>query len=404
MQKTSGLVFALCAALAISVGSVVFSCATDPSLSRGTAGELRVSTNTGLDSEGRIFTIESYSAVRSVVIIDAAARSRRTELAPGEWDYHRETTELVLRRALPYRKAIVHVEGTAERPRRFVLRGLPEGGDLFVIVAGRLAVRGFDYDLDGELLTFRGDLDMENDGYLIRYQTPDGTASLGNIDLGDADTIAYLEAEHDARFLREWYASRDEFYFLQAGPSPDAEPTLVLRRPTPEERRAMTETPTPVLKYRSGASSRKLSRELGFPVTLPPKVGDYTLFATTLQEVSARGTLSKSLFVLYRREDLDPQAPEAVIPLEVSRRDTSEPEGRDEGLKVSSSILDLGLSVTVDRVWGLKSSSLESPPTIALLDLYAWSGGGTRYSVTGDADREELYRDFVRNFIGRRTR
>lgn len=49
-------------------------------------------------------------------------------------------------------------------------------------MGGRVAIQGFDYSWDATraTLTFRGDIDLEKEKYLIRFNTSQGSISMGN--------------------------------------------------------------------------------------------------------------------------------------------------------------------------------------------------------------------------------
>jgi hypothetical protein len=399
MRKNSKpwLLFPL--ALALALGSVVVSCATDPHVAHSAGKSESVDLNTGPDLRGRVFTTAVLSSIRSVIVFDSADRSRRVELREGQWKYDEESTELTFSEPLPFRESVVHVEGMSVRPNAFVLAGLKKGGDVFVVLGDRLAVEGLEYTLDGRTLSFREDLDLEKEKYHIGFDTEDGSSCFGNLVLSENDRFAYLEAEHRGRSLKAWYASQKEFWFLAPPARVGDPPALVKRPPTPEERERMEGAVPAVLKLRMGVSDRKLSRELGFRVSLPKSVSGCDLWSAFVEEDSLGGRLRTRLSVLYRNPGREESDSASIVTLYLSSSRPEREAGGDQEFPVSEDTLDLGASVLRKRQWGLYSSSLEEKPQVALLSSYEWEGHGVYGSLDGNASDDAFFEAFIREWI-----
>lgn len=396
MHETSWLLFPL--ALALALGSVVVSCATDPRTVRSAGKAEPVDLNTGPDLQGRVFTTAILSSIRSVIVIDSADLSRRVELKEGGWNYDAESTEMTFSEPLPFKESVVHVEGMSDRPNTFVLAGLKEGGDVFVVLGDRLAVEGLEYTLEGRTLSFREDLDLEKEKYHVGFDTEDGSFCFGNLALSENDRFAYLEAEHRGRSLKAWYASQKEFWFLAPPARAGDPPALVKRPPTPEERARMEGEAPSVLKLRMGVSDRKLSRELGYRVSLPKSVAGCDLWSAFVEEDSLDGRLRTRLNVLYRDTEEGGSVDGRVVSLYLEKnspvREPEEPE-----YPVSEETLDLGTPVLLRHEWGQMSFSQEGRPEVVLLSDYRWDGDGVRYSLSGAASEDSFYKVFIREWI-----
>jgi len=398
MKKTMPLWALFPLVLALTLGSVIVSCGTDPYVARSVGKAEPVDLNTGPDLGGRVFTTAVLSSIRSVIVFDSADRSRRVELKEGQWKYDEESTELTFSEPLPFRESIVHVEGMSVRSNAFVLAGLKEGEDVFVVLGDRLAIEGLEYTLEGRTISFREDIDLEKEKYHISFDAEDGSSCFGNLVLSENDRFAYLEAEHRGRSLKAWYASQSEFWFLAPTARAGDPPDLVKRPPTPEERVRMEGEAPVVLKIRIGVSDRKLSRELGYRVSLPKSVADCDLWSVFVEEGSLGGRLRTRLSVLYRDPDREESENGyiAILYLENSRpaREPEEPE-----FPVSEETLDLGAPVLLRRQWGQISSSLEGKPQVALLSDYEWDADGVRHSLSGAASEDVFFEAFIREWI-----
>lgn len=396
IHKASWLLFPL--ALALSLGSVVVSCATDSRTIRSAGKAEPVDLNTGPDLQGRVFTTAILSSIRSVIVFDSADRSRRVELKEGGWNYDAESTEMTFSEPLPFKESVVHVEGMSDRPNAFVLAGLKEGGDVFVVLGDRLAVEGLEYALEGGILSFREDLDLEKEKYHVGFDTEDGSSCFGNLVLSENDRFAYLEAEHRGRTLKAWYAGQTELWFLAPPARAGDPPALVKRPPTPEERVRMEGEAPSVLKLCMGVPDRKLSRELGCRISLPKSVAGCDLWSVFVEEDSPDGRLRTRLNVLYRDTEEGGSVNGRIVSLYLEKnppvREPEEPEN-----PVSEETLDLGAPVLLLRAWGQMSSSLEGRPEVALLSDYRWDGDGVRYSLSGAACEDSFYQAFIREWI-----
>ena len=389
-------------ALLFALGCVVVSCSTDPRVARGPGTAEVRDLNTGAGPDGRVFTSEVFSSVRSVIVFDSDDRSRRVELKEGEWEYDRETTELTILKSVPFKDPLVHVEGVSCVPRTFVLTYYSSGGDVLVVLGDRAAVEGLEYTLSGNRLTFREDLDIETLKYHVSYQTEYGATSFGNLAVWEDDRFAYLEAERREKRIKESYARLQEDYFLEASPVPGAPPVVVRRPPTPEERKAVEDQPPVVFKMRMNASDAELSKELGFRVSLPAEVGGCRRWSAMIEEESREGRLGLHLTVLYRRTDRGKYDPAATLQLGVRKAGEAPAEERRGAFLVSERTLDLGVPVRERRDWGLLTSSPNGEPDVVLMCSYEWEEEGALYSLVADASESDFYEAFIRTWLAAR--
>lgn len=368
--------------LVVALGSVVVSCTT---LDRaGAGGGEPFYINTGMDAEGRVFTTQVLARIDRIILVDQADKSRRTEMKPGEWTYDPSTTEIVLARPSPYRNAAFHVEGRAEEPSRFVLhdfQGCEE--DIFIVVGRRAAIRDFDYSWDGSrtTLTFRGDLDLEKEKYMIRFDTSKGAYSMGNWEPDDDDQLAYLEAQHRTQMIRRWYRSHDADYFLDPSTPKGDKPRLVLRPRTAEENREIENLPVTVMKNRHRATDEAVSKEVGFDVRTPKVMESggggpaIRSLGKTVVETSVSGRLSWSVSDYY-------DVAGGVL-LEMSGGPSEERGPVDERFVIAHETIDMGLPVARTLLWGTQGDLYGEPDVVRLLE-YAWQDHGVRFGMMVD--------------------
>jgi hypothetical protein len=395
--------------LLILLGSLVVSCATSssgrsPDPSAGSPGGDRdfLSINTGRDIEGNVYTIQVFSRIDKIIVVNRMDRSKKTELKPGDWVYEADTTAIRFTRDPGYKDLIVHVEGVPFKPVTFILPDFQGGDeDLFVVLDKRLALKGFDFTFDRQsrTLTFREDIDPEKAGYLIRYQTSSGSNGLGNWTPGKGDELAYLEAQHNADVLRRWYESQDGFYFFEKPVVKGEVPSLVKRPATPAEMGEMLNIPVTVMKSRFEASDKDVSREVGFDVSTPKALagGIYESWGKTVEETSADGRLKLRVNELYRRRDAKPGDRDEILMI-LSAEDFPEWKLEDEGLLVSDSIVDLGKDVRKRVVWGT-SGGLYGKPSVVKLVVYTWKDATTCFEITSDESESVMSEQAIREII-----
>lgn len=206
--------------------------------------------NTGPNQNGIVYTVRVFKDISSVVVIDSEKHARRKHLAPGSYSYDPQTTRLDFAEPLPFADPVVHVEGTAVQPEQFYIPDFSGAeNELLVLFKDRVAIAGFEYvyDADTHLITFRSDLHPEADGnFHITFQTEDGAGQHG---FG-----SWRKKDLDALSELEW-----QWMHQTQG------------------------APLHVMKYRTGVSDRKLSKEVGFSVRLPK--GDSTFLTETMEDM-----------------------------------------------------------------------------------------------------------------------
>ncbi len=385
------------ATLAFSLGCVVFSCVTPSPFH----------VNTGKDGEGRIRTTQVFSRIDKIVVIDFRDRAKRTEIPAGGWIYDEKTTLLSFARELPYKDPVVHVEGAPLEPATFVVKDFHgDEESLFVVLGDRLAIQDYDYRFDSRTcrLVFRDGLDPEKEKFFISYDTKVGSSSFGNLDAWKDDRLAYLEAEHRARTLKRWYASREEFWFFEEPRTRGETPRLVKRRPTPEERKAMESCPVAVMKFRFGSGDEKVSREVGFDVGTPKEIPvgkdgtKYVAGGKFIEETSGPSGLRRTVSEFYRNEAVALGAGgELIVKMSAGPFADEETEGPE--LVIQEAEIDLGLPVRKRVVWAQRvRGGLDEKPDVVRLACYEWIDRGARFRLDVD-DGVAGVEDFIAELI-----
>lgn len=375
--------------LILALGSVVFSCATTEGPSRLPGRPFYVNTAAGHD--GRVWTIQSLSRIDRIMLIDQDDRARRAELKPGAWRYDASTTELVLLAALPYKSPIFHIEGLPASPARFVLRGMADDEDFFVAVAGRSAIRGYDYSLDAghSVLVFREDFDPRTMEFQILYRTPEGLSSFGDWKPENGDAYAYLAAQHFTEVLAHRSREARTEYYLDPRVFESGKPRLVLRLPSPEEKAAIDAFAMPVTKGRFSATDSAISKEVGFDVRTPkeislgPRGGKLKGMGKMIEETARSGRLRRTVLAYYSLGG-PPQDGQDLLELRLGDGPLSEGEAVDEGLVIERKRLDLGAEVLRERVWGCRGRPGELPEVVDLA-TYSWKDRGVHFQLSCDA-------------------
>ncbi len=400
MKKTVPFVLMLF----IAMGSVVVSCATSARVRTGESGrEVPLSINTGKTTQGDIHTIQVFSHIDKVIVVDRTDRSRKTELAKEDWSYDPATTKITIARDFGYKDIIVHVEGSAALPATFVLPDV-QGEDLFVVLGKRLALEGFDYRFDHSsgILVFRDDIDPEKETYMIQYETSMGSSCLGNMMPDSKDELAYLEAQHRKELLKRWYKSQDGFYFFETPVIKGEKPKLVKRS---EEMRKMLNIPVAVMKTRLKVSDEKISKEVGFDVRTPKEIrlagqgGKLESWGKTIEETSTDGKLNYKVSEMYHREGIMNSAdPNGDMMLSMSAEEFPGWDPEDPNLLVADSLLDLGTNVRKRIVWGTRGG-LYGEPDVVLLAVYAWQCKEVFFDLVVDegmaTDAEHMIREII---------
>jgi|GEM_PF-1217289 len=398
------------AMLAIALGSVVFSCATSPS-GGGRAKPFYI--NVGDDGLGRFHTVQAFAEVDEVTAIDLGDRSRRRVLSPGQWRYDSAAAELVLALPPPYARTVLHVEGTPERPARFVLANLDPGEEPLVAVSGRLAIEGFDYSFDraASNIVFRDDFDPEAASYLISYRTPFGINSIGESDPKNPDAYAYLEAKHYTDSFAERRRESGEDYFLDPARFVDGKPAVVRRAFTEEERKA-AEAPIPVMKSRIKVSDRAISAEVGFDARTPKSISSGTrgkkfeAGGKFIEESAEGGRLRRVVSEFYSPAGAEAGAD--FLSLRFGPGEISPVAREDERLVIERRNLEVdGISVLYERVWGIRSDPSPeagpgAAPEPAAIASLSWKEKDLSFEVSSSDELRDWGESLARSLIAYR--
>lgn len=181
-----------------------------------------------------------YHTINKLEVVNADKKSQKKKLDPSEYTYDKKTGKISFVHDLPYENCIVRTNGIPVIPYSCYLEEF-EGhpSELLVILNNLTAVERKDYVYDPKtkLITFRPDIDISHSSYYMVYyvQTANGVVSK-TISNDFNDTIAELQARHSQQ--------------LFGGP-------LV------------------VYKDRTGVSLSKVSKEVGFKISLPKPISTY---------------------------------------------------------------------------------------------------------------------------------
>ena len=361
---------------------------------------------------GDIFTYSVFSNIKSVLLVDENDRSKKIELSAADWSYNQDTTRIVINRPVPFSTCIVSVRGEAAFPYSYVLNGIVNLKNMYVILNDRLAIDGYDYTFDSgtNRLTFRSDIDINDCKWYITYDVKGGGVALGDGYSGDKDydRLSYFEAQHRKQYLDSWYDSQNSFWFFQDSPPEGRKPDLVKRAATPAELQAMKSYPVSVMKFRMKTSVKKLSRELGYKISCPSEItltdyeAQYTKDWQTIDEYSANGKLVRTLYVYYAvtsgtSDDLPPSLELEILPLDAPP-DADAPE---KNMIISSDAVDLGVPVSRRRSWAIVSSNMdmESKPDVSSMTEWSWHTDSACYRLQSDSVYEAVCESFIRQFV-----
>lgn len=350
-------IFVLLAALAIAPLMVIVSCV---STAEHTDGSLeRISLNTGPDKDGNIFSVQVIDSLERVMALDMTDRGKRLELSPSDWSYDPLTTRLTVTRAIPYVNPVYHLEGRGEKPSRFILQNVKKGEAPIVFVDKRVAIEGVDYDWSSgkSLLTVRKGVNPDKPGFYVDYLTEDGSACFGDMgEAEDADRIEYFLAEKRGRDFKATVESGAEFPFLEKRGSGD--PSVVMRKPTAQERLDLVSQSVPVIKCRN-KSDAEISKEVGFDARMPGKLrfAGTSAFADPgvrmILETAGEGTSALSVMCYYQLSDKVQSQADDSIPLTLSREPRAE-TAQESDFRIESSPMAQAPQVTKSVYWSIR--------------------------------------------------
>lgn len=404
MKRVIPRTMAFLAVFALVTGSVMVSCVTTQKSDREGRGRM-ATLNIGRQPDRRqpdrrLHTIETFSEIKSVVVVDERNRSRKLELSEADWKYDGSTTELTILRTIPFQSYIVHVEGRLTAPRTFLLSDMRPDGDLLVIVGDRLGIEGFDYSFDRQTkrLVLRKGLEVDDGDWLVRYSTSRGSRGIGEWKPQSADQMAYLEAAHRRQYVQKRLAEQKTFWTLEPAYSAGAPPRVVNRKPTPEERAAFERFPVSVFKNRANVSDGALTRELGFRVKLPRIVQtsgtlrEYSAQRMTIAEAARNGSLVRELDVVYTMGD-----DRTGLPLVLGKADAAPLAEEPSQYLIDTSTIDLGVPVRRIRAWLLTVT--DNNAQAVRTSFWSWTSDGVRLTLNVPSSEDENAAELIRALI-----
>ena len=410
MKKKLWKFFLFSGMFLLAAGSVCVSCVSAPD-----AGSAKhdISVNAGKDLNGDIFTYSVFSNIKSMLLIDENDRSKKIELSAADWSYNQDTTRIVINRPVPFSTYMVSVRGEAAFPYSYVLNGIVNLKNMYVILDDRLAIDGYDYTFDSvtNRLTFRSDIDINDCKWYITYDVKGGSAALSDGYSGDKeyDRLSYFEAQHRKQYLDSWYDSQDSFWFFSDSTSEGQKPTLVKRAATPAELQAMKSFPVSVMKFRMNTTPKKLSRELGYKVSFPLEITlpeydvQYTATWQTIDEYSDTGKLVKKLFVFYElTSGADSSVPQQLGLYILPPDAPPDADAPEKNMIINSDTVDIGGPVERRRSWALYSESgndLSDEPSVVSQTQWSWHTPHAGYMLESDSMYEAVCESFIRQFI-----
>lgn len=174
-----------------------------------------------------------YHQINKIEIVNADRKAQKQKLDIKDYFYDKKTGRITFLTPLPYENCIVKLNGVPGVPYSCYLQDFNGNKeDLLVILNNMVAIEKKDYVYDPKtkMLTFRPDIDISHSSYYMVYyvQTENGVISK-TISNDFNDTIAELQAVHNQN--------------LFGGP-------LV------------------IYKDRTGVSTSKVSKEVGFKIKL----------------------------------------------------------------------------------------------------------------------------------------
>ena len=410
MKKNLWKFFLFSGMFLLAAGSVCVSCVSAPD-----AGNAKhdISVNAGKDINGDIFTYSVFSKIKSVLLVDEKDHSKKIELSADDWSYNQDTTRIVINKPVPFSSYIVAVRGEAAFPYSYVLNGIINLKNMYVVLNDRLAIDGYDYTFDSgtNRLTFRSDININDCKWYITYDMNGGSAALSDGYSGDKDydRLSYFEAQHRKQYLDSWYDSQNSFWFFSDSSPEGQKPALVKRAATPAELQTMKSFPVSVMKIRMKTSAKKLSRELGYTIsfsrkiTLPEYNAQYTTDFQTIEEYSEAGKLVKKLYVFYELTSEPDSSLPSQLGLYILPPEVPGGTDADETVRViSSDTADLGIPVSRLRCWALFSGSgndLADEPSVVSETQWSWHTRSADYMLESDSTYEAVCGAFIRQFV-----
>ena len=363
---------------------VVVSCVTTAISST----DEKITVNTGPDLAGRIYTTQVIDQVDRVAVHDLVDRSLHLELVPEEWRYDSQTTELTVKRPIPFKNPVYHLEGTGKRPARFLLpENLNPAEEPFVLLGDRIAVEGYDYTWHPQqrLLTFREDLNMEKETFEVNYWTlPEGEASFGNRVSKRGDVADYLMAQRERAAWKRRVESGSAFPFLEKSAS--GPPHLVMRPPTDAEKKQWLSEPAEIILTRFGISDQEIGKEVGFDTRIPARVvfADQSFCTSGMRMViqtNSEGKTVRKVVVFFSFSDRIQGQDDAEVALTLGGQPLA-PEPDEQEFAVATDVLPGNVVRTT--LWGIQTRSDGS--RAALHSVYRGVSRGVRFELICSAD------------------
>ena len=398
-------ILVLIGALAIAPTLVIISCMSTSARIDGNHDKINL--NTGPDKNGDIFSIQVIDRLDRVLVLDMTDRSKRMELNADDWSYDPKTTKITVKRAIPYINPVYHLEGSSEKPLRFILLNAKTGDNPIVFMDKRVAIDDIDYFWNPQtsLLTLRKNVNLDKPGFYVDYITNDGSACFGDMgEAEDADRIEYFLAQKRRDDWKEKIEKGDDFPFLEKKASGD--PVVVMRKPDPQEKLELLSNSAPIIKSRDKDASA-ISKEVGFDARIPEKVkfSDSSAFALSgikmiLETVNA-GTVGTSVMCYYQLSDKGPRNGEDSIPITLSPIPRAKPSSATDFIISEMPIPD---SPQVKKTVFWSISQDERGYTVTKMVAYRGISNKVYFEVSCSADPQvcERAEEIIRAFLALR--
>lgn len=245
----------------------------------------KVSENTSGTPDGKILVSRRYSEINKIIAIDSAKKSHKKEIAG--WNYDTESGVLTLSENLDdFKNPIFHIEGKPTETPEFILWDLNlEKGPVGVFLNGKAASENREYVINEKMKALTLKIPAkEMSSISITWHNNEGLSSISEMTEKEADLYAELQGAWFTENIRREIKN-----------NPDLSDE--------EKRKQLEELPVNVYKIRRNANMKKLSKEAGFKVSVPKKVGDYKLVSTMLIESSVKGEVAKTVEFSYDKSD-----------------------------------------------------------------------------------------------------
>jgi hypothetical protein len=262
--------------------------------------------NTSASPDGKTYICRRYVEIDRVIAVNAKKKYQKKEIK--DWSYDDKTGEIRIdKNKIPFEKSVFHVEGKPVDPPSFILYDYDSSQmPAFVFVNSRPAVENRDYVIDGKNLVLKN-TGRKISSFCILWNTYNGASSIGEMTESEADIFAESEAAWFFENVKKNIMSENEKPELCFTEGAD-KPRIVMESITPAEKEGtLALLPVQTYKNRNTKNMRDLSREAGFKINFPDKVGKentYKRVSALLIESAVKGEITKSVEASYSIEDM----------------------------------------------------------------------------------------------------